>query len=103
MQKVIRDGKVAVVYGFSWFTSHGYEVLLYHPKIVELIEQDKRLEITVDLVSQILAIDKEDCPCLAGVVDLGIDWVDEGTIFEIQCHDGEEFIVPYDEHYWLTA
>lgn len=103
MQKVIRDGKVAVVYGFGWFTSHGYEELLYHPKIVELIEQNKRSMITKSLVAEILNIDEKYCPCLVSAIDLDIDWINQGTTFTVQCRDGDEFIVVYDELYWLTA
>lgn len=103
MQKVVRDGKVAVVYGYNWFTSHGYEELVYHPEIVDLIEQNKMSKITEDLVAEILNMDKEDCPSIVGAIDLAIDWIDEGTTFTIQSREGEEFVIPYNEFRWLTV
>ena len=41
MEKVIRDGKVAVLYspgyGAGWFSWHGIEELLYDPVVVGMI------------------------------------------------------------------
>ena len=53
MKKEVRDGKVAVLvspsFGAGWYTWHGIEELIFHPKIVELVEQDNRHEITEEL------------------------------------------------------
>jgi len=49
MEKVIRNGKVAVLVsrGFStgWYTHHGVEELLFHPKLVEMVEECKKHDI----------------------------------------------------------
>ena len=57
MEKVIRDGKVAVLvsHGFgagwySWNTEH--QQLLFHPKLVEMVEQNRINEITDEWVKE---------------------------------------------------
>ena len=48
MEKVIRDGQVAVLYspgyGAGWFTWHGVEELLFDPKVVDMLESGKDRE-----------------------------------------------------------
>ena len=44
MEKVIKEGKVAVLvspnYGAGWYSwNSGYKELLFHPKLVEMVEQ----------------------------------------------------------------
>jgi hypothetical protein len=50
MKKVIKDGKVAVLYspgfGAGWYSWHKTEELLYHPKLVEMVENNQHKEIT---------------------------------------------------------
>ena len=45
MEKVIRDGKVAVLYspgyGAGWYSWHDIEDLLYDPAVVEMVEKGK--------------------------------------------------------------
>jgi hypothetical protein len=45
MDKVIRDGKVAVLYspgyGAGWYSWHDNEELLYDPVIVDMVESKK--------------------------------------------------------------
>ena len=107
MEKVIRNGKVAVLYsgdyGVSWFNSHNVEELVFHPKIVELVEQNKRHEISEKFVAELLNIDEDDCPYLGGVDNLAIEWVDKGTVFRIHEYNGAEWIVRQDEDDFLTA
>lgn len=49
MEKVIRNGKVAVLVsrGFDtgWYTQHGVEELLFHPKVVEMVQDCKKQDI----------------------------------------------------------
>lgn len=53
MEKVIRDVKVAVLisqgFGAGWYSWHSKQELLFHPKIVELVEQNRKNEITEKL------------------------------------------------------
>lgn len=99
MEKVKRNGKVAVLYspgfGAGWSTWMGDDhaaVLLYHPKIVQLVEENKRDEITNDLCKEILGLPAEDYVCTLGSMDLEIKWVEEGCRFEINDYDGSESI-----------
>lgn len=61
MQKVIRNGKVAVLYspdyGAGWYTWHNKEELVFHPVLVELVEADKQEEITEELCQKLLDTD----------------------------------------------
>ena len=45
MDKVVRDGKVAVLisqgFGAGWYSWNSNEQLLFSPKIVEMVEQGK--------------------------------------------------------------
>ena len=49
MEKVIRDGKVAVLisqgWGAGWYSWHrDNQQLLFHPKLVEMVEQNRKNE-----------------------------------------------------------
>jgi hypothetical protein len=88
MEKVIRDGKVAVLishgYGagwYSWNTEH--QQLLFHPKLVEMVEQNKNDEINDEWVKENLGID-----IYAGGSDgLSIHWLPVGTAFQVEEYD----------------
>ena len=99
IQKVERDGKVAVLvsggFGAGWSTWMDEEhaaVLLYHPKIVELVEQKRTHEITQDICKDILGIlDKENSyVCVLGASNLRVEWIEKGSLFEIEEYDGSE-------------
>jgi len=92
MEKVIRDGKVAVLISqgfgagwYSWNTEH--QELLYHPQLVEIVEQNRANEIDEDWVKENLKI--EDVSC-RGASDLKIHWLPVGTVFEVDEYDGAE-------------
>jgi hypothetical protein len=91
MEKVIRDGKVAVLisygYGAGWYTwNRDYQQLLFHPKLVEMVEQNRRNEIDGQWVLENLGIEM-----YAGGSDgLKIHWLPIGTAFEIEEYDGAE-------------
>ena len=62
--KVIRNGKVAVLYspgygaGWSAWIDDGYkEILLFRHRIVELVEKNKRNMITEELCQRLLCTD----------------------------------------------
>lgn len=97
MEKVIRDGKVAVIispgYGAGWYSWHGYEELLFHPKLVELVEQGRRGSITEKLCLEILGNPKDAYMYLGGAHQLVIEWVPVGTPFRIDEYDGSESLV----------
>lgn len=92
-KKVIRDGKVAVCYctrgeGLSRY-NHIYPELLFSPKIVEMIEEERQEEITSEWIEKELGIKVVDI----GFCDfLTIKWIPEGEQFQITEFDGCEDI-----------
>lgn len=112
MEKVIRNDKVAVLYspgyGAGWYTCNTkYPACIFHPKIVELVEQGKRDEITSELCEELFCSDKEPKDgyfYTGGACDLQIEWIEEGTEFEITEYDGFESISLKEEpDRWITA
>jgi hypothetical protein len=91
MEKVIRDGKVAVLvsrgFGAGWYSWNSeHQELLFHPKLVEMVEQKRNKEIDDEWVKENLGID-----IYAGGSDgLTIHWLPIGTAFEIDEYDGSE-------------
>lgn len=91
MEKVIRDGKVAVIvshgFGAGWYTwNEEHKELLFSPKIVQMIEQNRFDEITEDWVKENLGIDIYT----GGSDGLKIHWLPIGTAFEVEEYDGSE-------------
>ena len=94
MKKVIRNNEVAVLIscglGSGWYSwNREHKELLYHPKLVEMVEQGRANEINEDWVEENLGI--EDVYC-GGANDLYIHWLTVGTAFEINEYDGAESI-----------
>ena len=92
MEKVIRDGKVAVLVSpgfgagwYSWNTRH--QQLLFHPKLVEMVEENRANEINKYWVKENLGIENVYC---GGASNLKIYWLPIGTAFEIDEYDGSE-------------
>ena len=94
MEKVIRNGKVAVLYspgfGAGWHSWNERKELLFHPKLVEMVENNRQSEITTQWIQENLGINNVYC---GGADDLQIEWLDEGTVFEIDEYDGSESII----------
>ncbi|MFN4287539.1 MAG: hypothetical protein ACK4E3_03480 [Brevundimonas sp.] len=102
MEKVTRDGKVAVLYSpgygagwYSWNTS--YPVLLFDPVLVAAVEAGN--------LAAVKARAKEIAAAayLGGAENLMIKWVTEGRRFRIKEYDGSETVIMDDEDDWLTA
>lgn len=101
MEKVIRDGKVAVLvspgYGAGWSTWNSPEYaekLLYHPKFVEAAEagvKDIR-----EIAHEVLGGYVYDL-CLRGWDDIEIEWLPVGTIFRVDEYDGFEGITTCED------
>ena len=97
MAKVIRDGKVAVLYsphfGSGWFTwNAGHPGCLFDPDIVALVERGASGK-------EIAAVAEAKYPHFyaGGANDLRIKWLPEGTPFRVDEYDGNESIVTSDE------
>ena len=101
MNKVIRDGKVAVLisYGFgSGFYTWGAPLeAIFDPKLVELVESED-----YDSANEYV---KNTYPGVytGGVGDLAVVWVDEGEDFIINEYDGNETIQLKNKTEWITA
>jgi len=107
MNKVIRDGKVAVLvsrgFGAGWSTWGGeqyHETLLFHPKLIEMVEEERHSEITPEWMEKELGL---DVSYTGGTDGLEIEWVPVGTKFVIDEYDGAESLRTIDDFYWNVA
>ena len=105
IEKVIRDGKVAVLvsrgYGAGWSTwTDEIETYLFHPKLVQMVEEERHSEITTEWMEQELGL---DVSYTGGTDGLEIQWVPVGTQFVIHEYDGHESLRTIDDFYWMTA
>lgn len=109
MGKVIRNGKVAVLYspryGAGWSTwAHGNkdEWAVFSPEVVAWVEGGKR-----GGVAAVEAIVKErfgdEYFYCGGGEDLEIEWVEEGQRFRINEYDGNESIEYLDGMHFFVA
>ena len=111
MEKVIKDGMVAVLYspgyGAGWYSWEDVNECLFCPEIVNLIinhGEDKRL--SSELISKIEGIAKSkwgDSFYCGGARDLTIKWLPVGCAFEVQEYDGYESIETIDDKEFIVA
>lgn len=101
--KFIVDGKVAVLispsWGAGWSTSnYGSEEMIFDYNIASMIHNNVDFE-------EIKKYAKDTYPDanLYGLEDVVIEWVPEGTKFQVREYDGYEHIEAYEEQKWLTA
>ena len=112
MNKVIRDGKVAVLvspgYGAgwsTWATAHGGEdgedvtgFMLFDPLLVDMVECKESAETIETYVTSMYP----DVYC-GGADDLSIQWLPVGTAFRIHEYDGSESVEIRDDIQWTIA
>ena len=101
MDRVIRDGRVAVLYspgyGAGWYTSHYIEALIFDPSIVLWLENDE-----YDKIKHYVTLKYPDA-YLGGLDDLTVKWLQEGTLFKIDEYDGNESVSVREEEQWFIA
>lgn len=102
MEKVIKDGKIAVLYspgfGAGWFTwNRKHPECLFHPAIVKLIEEEQN--VPTSLCKELFGEDFYT----GGSDDLQIEWLDVGTAFRIDEYDGSESIDVREMVDWIIA
>ena len=101
MQKLIRDGQVAVLvspgYGAGWYTWHGNEQLLFDPSIAQWLETNE-----LDKIKAYLQLRYPD-EYTGGLEDLVVEWVPVGARFRIEEYDGAESLVLESTQRWITA
>lgn len=104
IDKVVRDGSVAVLYspgyGAGWSTWADASIrqeILFDPAMVGLVEngQWEELEAFVAL--------KYPGLYTGGLRDLQIQWIPQGTQFQVNDYDGNESIELRDSVDWVTA
>lgn len=105
MEKVIRDGKVAVLispgYGAGWYTWNSkYPELLFHPSLVQMVEEGEAKDITDEYVKNLIGA---DYIYAGGAKKLEVVWVEKGKLFRVDEYDGYESIVIKDDEEWIQA
>ena len=103
VQKLIRDGKVAVVYspGFgagwsTWSTDHA-ETLMFDCRIAEAVLSGNLLEAA--RIARGLCHDMY----MPHSLSLAIEWVPVGARFMVSEYDGAEGVEVCEEMNWFTA
>jgi hypothetical protein len=103
MNKLIRDGKVAVLispdYGAGWYTwNTEYPECLYDPEIVKIVLNEAKgniCEIANNKFGEgFTAYDSDQ---------LVVVWVPVGSRFRINEFDGSESLILEEDDNWLTA
>jgi hypothetical protein len=102
MDKVIRDGKVAVLfspgYGGGWSTWWcSPEEALFDPEMVEAVlagDRDK---------AAVIAARKWPDAYTGGVGQMHVEWVPQGMAFRITEYDGSESVELYSPNSYTTA
>ena len=102
MNKLIRDGMVAVLYspdyGSGWYTWNlEMPELLFDPAIVQLVEENKFDELKTYVTLKYPNIFD------GGMDELKIAWIPQGSIFRVNEYDGDESIELKDDADWFTA
>ena len=102
MEKLIKDGMVAVLYspghGAGWYSWHGIEALVYDPVVVDMVLREVDPEEIVEYCEQ-----KYGQKYYGGVDDLQVEWIPVGRRFIINEYDGFESIIMENEVMWLIA
>ena len=112
MDKVIRDGKVAVLYspdyGAGWYTwNTEHPAILYDPTLVKWVMDGKpygQKPSGVEWVRLVTTLEEKYPGCyLGGLRDLQIRWVPVGTRFYVDEYDGNETVVLEKDVEWQVA
>ena len=104
MEKVIQDGRVAVLvsrgFGAGWSTwNQERPELLFDPFIVNLLIEDPDER---DKIKAYMDLKYPDV-YTGGLDDLVVQWVPQGEKFRIHEYDGAESLVLMSEEKWVTA
>jgi hypothetical protein len=103
MDRVVRDGNVAVLYsprhGAGWYTWNQFlgNDAIFDPELVFLVEKGNE-EDTLEYISR-----RFPDAYVGGVKNLSIEWVPVGTEFVITEYDGYESIECKADYGWIVA
>lgn len=102
MQKVIRDGKVAVLYspgyGTGWSTWCVPVEGVFHPELVEAVERNATADLIKGIAQRLFGDNY-----YGGAGQLKIMWLPVGTQFEIDEYDGHENVLTKEDIHWIVA
>lgn len=104
MEKVIKDGKVAVLYspgyGAGWYTWSGPrdQTMLFDPALVNMVLNEAPY-------SEMEEYAKERWPdeYLGGLGRITVEWLKEGTLFRVEEYDGYESVHTNETYDWIVA
>lgn len=106
MDKVIRDGKVAVLispdWGTGWYSWSGIQEMLFDPKIVAMVENpddDEDFHTIIEYCKDRYGGSDTD---YLGAEGLMVVWVPQGSRFIVTEYDGAESIEFEDTRTWIT-
>ena len=97
MEKMIRDGKVAVLisggFGAGWSTWAGenLEGMAMDARLVQACMDNVSEEVLLETLEEVFGEDFD--PYLGGWKDVCVDWVPQGARFVIREYDGSESIL----------
>jgi hypothetical protein len=101
MNKVIKDGKVAVLYspgfGAGWHTWGAPVEAIFDPDLVQAVLAKDYSK------AQEIAQTKWPNVYHGGVDQLEVEWVTEGALFQITEYDGAESVETQDDTTWIKA
>jgi hypothetical protein len=102
MDKVIKDGRVAVLYspdyGAGWYTwNTEHQDMLFDPTVVMFVEAGD-----LDKVEAYATLKWPEA-YIGGIRDLKVEWIPEGTAFKINEYDGNESVEIRDGDQWIVA
>ena len=103
MEKVIVDGKVAVLYspgyGAGWYSWNKHlPKIVFDPAIVKLVLEERFDELETFMILKYPDV------YLGGLKDLEVEWVKIGRLFRITEYDGNEDIeYKDDDEMWMFA
>jgi hypothetical protein len=103
MDKLIRDGKVAVListgWGAGWSTWNTESPeMLFDPTLVQMVENDADM-------SELVAYAEKQWPNAyhGGLDELVVLWIEQGTEFRVTEYDGAESIQIKQDINWIVA
>ena len=103
MEKVIVDGKVAVLYspgfGAGWYSWNKHlPEIVFDPAIVNMVLEERFDELETFMILKYPDV------YLGGLIDLEVMWVKIGRLFRITEYDGNEDIeYKDDDEGWMFA
>lgn len=107
MAKVIKDGKVGIIYstnyGVGWYSWHGIKELLHNPYIISIIEDNSLDELEKGDLIESYCRKSYDIKFFGSCTDLKVFWIEKGKYFKIDEYDGMETIIVRDEIEWLES